>query len=340
MIQLKKISVKSLVVLLAVLVLNGCGNSQKKGGDVTVEIEVVRIERELAQMDKYNPEVVSSDLLRTYPEFMALYTNRIINIGDTTEPYYSTNLNAFVTDRVNFELAERVEAVYADFSVYHEELSNALGRYQQYFPEKELPVVYTFISGINQSIVTGDNILGISLDKYLGQNERLYERVYPPIPNYQLQLMAKEYLVSDAIRGWVGSDILYQPIKDNFLSRILHEARVIYISEKMLPEDCDTLLWGFSAAQMKFCIESEAEMWKYLIEQKLLFSTDNFRISKFVDPGPFTKDFTRESPARAAVWIGYKIIEQYMARESDITLSELAAENDFQRLLNEARYNP
>lgn len=303
-------------------------------------VDVVRIDHELARVDKYEPEIVSQQLLKTYPEFTAMFTNRIINIGDTVEPYFSSNLNSFVTDRVIYELNASVADLFADFSAYQKQLSQALSLYKFYFPEKNIPVIYTYLSGMNQSVVVGEGILGISLDKYLGSGEPLYKKMYPPIPNYQLQLMSPEYVVSDAVRGWVSSDISYEPMKNDFLSRVLHEARTIYITKQMLPELNDTILWGFTDAQLRFCVESESEMWKYLIEQKLLFSTDNMLISKFVDPGPFTKDFTRDSPARAAVWVGYQIVEEFMQRNSDVSLSELTAETDFQKLLNEARYNP
>jgi len=81
-------------------------------------------------------------------------------------------------------------------------------------------------------------------------------------------------------------------------------------------------------------------MWAYLIEKKLLFSTDRLTMDKFLLPGPFTKDFGRGSPARAAVWIGYRIVQSYMRRQKGITFQALMEEKDYIMILNRSGYNP
>jgi hypothetical protein len=90
---------------------------------------------------------------------------------------------------------------------------------------------------------------------------------------------------------------------------------------------------------MDFCSNNEKQMWTYLIEEKLLFITDHFRINQFIEESPFTKDFSTDSPGKAAVWIGYRIIESYV-KKNNISIGQLSHENDFQYMLNESRYNP
>lgn len=328
----------SLFYMCAMLVLVACGD-----GDTTskaVDVEVVRFEKELFSMDVYAPEAKTKELLKKYPHFMPLYTNRVINIGDTIRPYVTDGLAAFVTDLAMYELFNSVDSVFEDFSACEATIAEGLGRFQEHFPEKQIPVVYTYVSGLNQTLVVGDGVLGISLDKYLGANNELYTKVYPPIPQYLKSNMEPAYVGVDAVRAWVSSEINYTPIKDNLLSKMLNEAMALYVTRQVLPNVSDTLLWGFSGEQLRFCVDNEAEMWKYLIQQKLLFSTDYMVINKLVEPGPFTKDFTRDSPARAVVWVGYQIIDAYMQRNNKLTLSELIKEVDYQRILNESRYNP
>ena len=81
-------------------------------------------------------------------------------------------------------------------------------------------------------------------------------------------------------------------------------------------------------------------MWEYLVEHKMLFETDRMNILKFTGSGPFTRDFTPESPARAAVWLGWRIVEEYMRRNPEITLEDLMRDNDFQKILTLSKYNP
>jgi uncharacterized protein YjaZ len=81
-------------------------------------------------------------------------------------------------------------------------------------------------------------------------------------------------------------------------------------------------------------------MWVYLIENDLLFSSDNFVIRKLTGEAPFTSYFTNESPGRAAIWIGYKIVESYMTKNRDISLDEMMKNTDVQAILDKAKYNP
>ena len=81
-------------------------------------------------------------------------------------------------------------------------------------------------------------------------------------------------------------------------------------------------------------------MWQYLLEHDLLFSTDQFEVRKLTGDAPFTAYFTNESPGRAAVWIGFRIIESYMMKNTDVSLEELMRETDIQRILEKAKYAP
>jgi hypothetical protein len=81
-------------------------------------------------------------------------------------------------------------------------------------------------------------------------------------------------------------------------------------------------------------------MWEYLVEHDLLFSTDQMIIKKLTENAPFTTYFTNESPGRAANWIGYRIIESYMQRNSDRALSDLMSMSDLSRLLEFSAYSP
>jgi hypothetical protein len=91
---------------------------------------------------------------------------------------------------------------------------------------------------------------------------------------------------------------------------------------------------------MNFCRNNEGRMWEYLIEHKLLFETNRTIIRKFTGSGPFTKDFTSESPARAAVWLGWRIVEAYSRNNPELVLKDIMEEQDYQKILTLSKYNP
>jgi hypothetical protein len=121
---------------------------------------------------------------------------------------------------------------------------------------------------------------------------------------------------------------------------MIHEGKLRYFAKCMLPDLPDELIFGFSKEQMNFCRENEGQMWQYLVEQDLLFNTDQFTIRKLTGEAPFTTFFSKESPGKAAVWLGFRIAESYMMKNSDTGLEDLMKESDIQKILEEARYSP
>ena len=82
-----------------------------------------------------------------------------------------------------------------------------------------------------------------------------------------------------------------------------------------------SVIFGFNPDQMNFCTNNESRMWMYLIENDLIFKTDQFTITKLTGEAPFTSYFTNESPGKAAVWIGFSIVESYMMKNQDESLA-------------------
>ena len=107
-----------------------------------------------------------------------------------------------------------------------------------------------------------------------------------------------------------------------------------------MPETSDTILFGYTARQLDFCVHNEKQMWNYLVSHDMLFSTDGFLIRKFTGEAPFTSYFTEESPGRAVVWNGYRIIQSYMKNNPKVSLKDMMVMTDCQDILSGARYRP
>ena len=188
-------------------------------------------------------------------------------------------------------------------------------------------------------MVSDENLLAVGLDKYLGADEEFYREVRG-FYSYQAANMHKDKILSDCMRLWAATEFEYNDSVNTLINNMIYEGMVMYFVDVMLPDQPDTLIWGFTGPQMKFCKNNEKQMWTYIIENKLVFNTDRFRVNQFVREGPFTKDFTTESPARAAVWLGYNIVGAYMNKHKQLTLSDLMYETDYMKILNESGYNP
>jgi len=265
----------------------------------------------------------------------------VINTGDINNTSFGDLLVRFCTDKLNNDVFTLTMKVYPDVKEIEEKLNEAFRHYLYYFPERKVPGIFTCITGFNNSIITGDSILGIGLDRYLGADCKYYQRL--EIYKYIAARMTPENIVPDCIYGWGASEWDFSMLKytaDNVLAEMIHNGKLKYFEKCMLPEIADEIIFGFTPDQLKFCRNNESQMWQYLIENDLLFNSDQFTIHKLTGEAPFTSYFTNESPGRAAVWLGFRIVESYMLKNQRINIEELMKNIDIQGILDKAKYSP
>lgn len=307
---------------------------------IKVDIKIKRLEKDLFSLnpDQVIPAVPS--LKKKYDGFLQLFS-MVINTGDINDPSFGDFLLRFCSDKQNNEVYAMTMKKYPDVSGIEHRLQDAFRHYLYYFPGKIVPDVYTCISGFNNSIIAGDSVLGISLDRYLGADCEYYPRMN--IYTYLAARMTEENIVPDCMYGWAASEWDFASLKypaDNVLAEIVHDGKIKYFEKCMLPEAPDELIFGFTPDQMKFCRNNEGQMWQYLVENNLLFTTDQFSIRKLTGEAPFTSYFTRESPGRAAIWLGFRIIESYMIKNPRINIEAMIRNTDIQGILEKAKYSP
>lgn len=276
-------------------------------------------------------------LEQQYGELFDLYNNRVIYIGSSKEPEYPKALTMFLTDEYMNLAYKKVMDVFPNLKDIETGLGKAFYNYRKEFPEKIIPSVYTLISGFNEPMITADTILAISLDKYLGRNEDMYFRM--EIPKYLRYTMERKYLVPDCMKAWIYTEFPFNDSIDNVLANVLYEGKVMYALHRLLPQTPDSLIFSFTPDQVRWCRNNTAQMWQSLVERKMLYSTDYLTINKLTGPAPFTSLFTSESPGRAVLWLGYRIIESYMKNNS-VPLEALLEDNDYQQILTKAKFRP
>ena len=85
-------------------------------------------------------------------------------------------------------------------------------------------------------------------------------------------------------------------------------------------------------------------MWNYLRQYNQLFSTDSKVISDYLFPANCTKYFSTEenqAPAQAVLWLGWRIVSQFMKENKEVSLNDLLTNNqDAQEILQLSNYRP
>lgn len=303
------------------------------------EVDVVRFEQQLFALPLQDTLNEFIKLRNNNPDFFDLFTWQIIRVGGIEEEQFPELMGAFMTDSLILDVKKQVEEKFSDFDKTEEELVKAFKYYRYHFPKKELPTVFTTISGFNQSVFTAENIIGISLDKYLGRDSEYYQQL-SNVPLYKIKNMHPGKLVSDVAWGWAITEFSDNKETTTVLDNIVYNGKLMYLLDAMLPEMHDTLKIGYTARQLEWCENNEPQMWNYLVEEKLLYSNKRMDVNRYINDGPSTTGFPTDSPSRTGIWLGWQIVRQYMEQHKEMPLEELMKNTDYQQIVNESGYYP
>ncbi len=331
---------KYFFIIASALLVWGCN----KGVDVpdvshiSVDIEVKPFYQDLFALNVNELPVQFPAIEEKYGRFMDAYSQKIIGIGDPKDPKYLDYLKSFLEYDANQDVLEKCNAQFKDIAPLENELSQAFRYLKYYFPEQNIPDVYLHISGFNQSIVVDSTWLSISVEKYLGADCEFYE--WLSIPVYLRTKMIPERMVPDVMKAIALTNFSEKEQNDDVITQMIHEGKLLYFIKSMIPDIQDSLLFDFNEKQLNWCQKSESGLWAGMVERKHLYNSERMVIQKYVGDGPFSYYFGQESPGKAAVFIGYRIVKAYMKEHPEITLFHLMHETDAHKILRLSRYRP
>jgi len=165
-----------------------------------------------------------------------------------------------------------------------------------------------------------DSLELVTLDNFLGQNNRIYKG----IPQYIRQNLTPNRMVVSIAKSIINTKVLPSRSK-NFLSKMVTAGKKLYLLDVFLPNFPDSLKIGYSAKKMMWAKSNESYVWIYFIKNNLLYSTDNKLDKRFIDMAPYSKFYTEqdmESPGRIGVYFGWQIVRSFM-RKNEVSLQQL-----------------
>ena len=305
---------------------------------INVSVKIKRLDQDLFRVTPLNEDSMLPMIKKEYGDFFKLYNYRMIRLGNPDDIQYPNYLQTFLTDPMIQKAKAAVDSVFPDVTRLEEQLIGAFKHYKYYFPDKEVPEVYTCISGFNQSVVMAQHILGISLDNYLGSENSFYKEL--ALPDYRRRNMRTEMIAPDAMRGWAMSEYPEKLDGNQLIDHMIYQGKLMYFLDAMFPTMEDSVKIGYESKKLEWCEKNEGAMWTYIVGHKLLFSTERLEVLHYVNPAPYTSSFTSDSPGRTGVWLGWQIVRKYMKKNKEVSLSALMEDTNYNEILNRSGYNP
>lgn len=350
----RRIISKISAAIFAASTLVGCGSkSEDRFSKVAipaenrVDVEFRRLDKELTGMNYAQSASEFAKLKEAYAahdttdqNFLDIYTEAVLNIGDVEQMETRNVLQKFATGKPYCEFFQDADSVFPDVAKEKRELDNAFSILKTHLPEMNVPQQYVgFISGFYSNVLCTKTRLGFSLEYYLGSQYPNYKYV-DGLYDYMVVNYRREKLVSDGVFCWLTTEYEFKEPAPTLLQKIVYLGKLMYLTSVALPEqDMHTIL-GYTKDQYEWCCQNEAQMWHYMAEYKHLFSTDRLTVGKYCDPAPSTAFFPQDSPGRSGLFVGYKIVESYLEANKEITLQQLMKINDASEILEMSGYNP
>lgn len=304
-----------------------------------VDIEIKRFEKDLFYM---NQEQVDSNIVflkKKYGDFYSVYFLQIMGLGTDKNPGFKYILTDFINNSDFKTLVKDCDSIFNDKKMedIESEIEYAFANYKNVFPEDTLPQVATFVSGFSNGIINTNGYIGIGLDLFLGSDYKFYPSL--DFPDYLTRRFTPNHLVPTLVKGMASSKYEIEPENQSLVDQMIYQGKLLYFSKLILPETADSLLIGYTAAEMKWAEENEANIFQLLVSEDL-FSKDFLKYRKYTEEAPYTVNLTGDSAPRIAWFAGWKIIEKYMNENKNISVDEMMKEKDAQKILRLSKYKP
>lgn len=315
---------KLTVLLIFTVFFISCDKKDK----VEKAIEEVPVELDVERFDKIFYETPPEDLSkikRQYPYFFPAGNEDTVWTNKMKNPLLR-------------ELHAEVQKTFGNFQKERGDLEELFRHIKYYFPETNLPKVITLISEVDtqSKVIYADSLLLISLDVYLGKDHKFYSG----FPEYQRRTFEKSQILPDVVSDFSLRKIT-PPTDRALLSQMIYFGKELYLKDVLIPQVSDADKIGYTPDQITWSQENEGYIWRYFVDEKLLYDSDPKLPGRFINPAPFSKfylEIDNESPGQIGMWIGWQIVRSYM-KNNDVSLQQLL-QTDAKEIFDNSKYKP
>jgi len=295
------------------------------------KIVIKRYEKALFGLDEKHLRQGMATLYPDYAFFLGNQWQDTMNI---------LRIYNFLNDPNIKELYDLTEKKYPDVAFLENDLTGAFDRFRNAYPEKSVPKVYTYVSGldIENPVYYSDTAMAIGLDVFLGSDVIAYQKA--GLPKYKIRNFTPDHILPKCMMA-VSDNLVRMDEKSNtLLDRMIMAGKALYFLDVTLPDVKDEFKIGYSTEQLEWSRKNESNIWAFIIEHQLLFSSDPQGISKLMTDAPFTSGFAAESPGRLGEYMGWMIVRAYMQEANNITLKQLMENTDAKNILKVSLFKP
>lgn len=241
-------------------------------------------------------------------------------------------------DTLMQEIFSEVNKQFPSVSVQKKQIQNIFQHVKYYFPKFQTPKVLTLTSegDYHSRMIYADTLLLIGIDNYLGAKHRFYQGV----PEYLAYEFEPKFIPADVALSIAETIVPKQP-NATFLEMMIHEGKILYLAHLFAPNLAWEDLLKYPPEKYQWATENEAEIWRYFIDHKLLYSTEKSLANRFISVAPFSKfylELDNQSPGGVGRFIGLNIVRAFMKPQPE-QIQQLL-QTPAQQIFFQSKYKP
>jgi len=300
--------------------------NQKSELEKTIDAIPLTIEIERFEQDYFNSSIEDLQKVKDkYPHFFPE------NVPDSVWIEQKQ-------DTIFAEIYQQVQEKFPNDKQLKQELTSLFKHINYYFPNDKIPKVNTIVSGLDfdSKVFYTDSIAIISLDLYLGEDHYFYHH-----DTYLRKNFEPRQMMPNLVEAFAQKIIPY-PNQTDFLSMMIYHGKILYLKDLLIPDFSDQEKINYSDENLKWAYENQENVWRYFIDERMLYSSDVNLLHRFINVAPFSKfylDIDNESPGRIGVWIGWQIVRAFQKNNPQVSINELL-QKDAEQLFKQSKYKP
>jgi hypothetical protein len=307
------------------LLISSCANDplDVDASDVKVNIGFVNMDSIWSKSNGRDFLKADADFRARIPEMYEYELGYCLRVGRISDTALINSLTQFKNDPFMSRVGKAIKREFKDLSSVKAELLDGFRHVKYHLPSAKLPTNIVFMNSVfTSSAFSSQKEIGIGLERYLGEKSAVIE----DLPNDMFfgwikEGMDRRYLVRDAFSSWIMTH--YIPETDgNLAEQIIRWGKILYLTEAAIPDAPESIIPRYSEEDYKWALENEYSLWKYLVDQKMLFKIDELNKTNLLNEGPFTPGLPEKGPDRLGQFLGWRMVRKYM-EVKDITVEEL-----------------
>lgn len=316
-----------------------CGDQPQRPdvSQVKLDLQVERFEQGFFTLDTAHLPQALTALEKKHPGFTQDF---LYNILGTSPQEVERDVPRFI--QLYLPVKKQADSLVQNWSAAAQSVKEGLKYFHHYVPDHVLPKrLISFVGPMNGygAVITTDAI-GIGLQLYLGKDHPLYATAEAQtlFPAYLSRRFEPNMIPVNALRTVIDDAFPAKTTGLPLVVQMVEAGKRAWLLAAVLPQAPDSLLTGYTTAQLEHVQANEKGIWSYFLQNDLLYQNDALLVRDYVGEAPGTAALGPSAPGNVGTWLGRQIVDKWM-RKNKATVKQLMAK-DPQALYTESKYKP